>query len=268
MGDPLVVLEDVSLRFRVSWHKVRTLNERLNEIFHRIFFHHRPSYFTALDHVHFSARQGDVIGLIGGNGAGKSTLLRLIAGIYEPDQGIVRRGSKNISLLALKAGFQPNLSGIENIRLSGLLMGLSLRAIEEKIPEIVEFADIGDHIHSPVKYYSSGMAARVGFATALAVRPEIILIDEALSVGDKAFQEKSEEAIEKMLREASCQIIATHNLKFVRDRCTRALYLKRGRVVLDGAPNDVVDLYENEIAAEKAAKLAKVAQARAAAASS
>jgi len=146
----------------------------------------------------------------------------------------------------LGTGFDNNLSGIENIRLNGLTLGMSLGEIESKISTIVDFADIGDHIHGPMKHYSNGMISRLSFSIVLAMQPDILLIDEVFAVGDLAFQKKSQSAMNDLLDKSFCQIIVTHSLPFVRQHCNRAIYLCNGRVIMDGDPDAVVSRYERD----------------------
>jgi ABC-type polysaccharide/polyol phosphate transport system ATPase subunit len=246
MNNIKIQARDLTLRFHLSYEKVWTLSEKFLQVLKRFRQPQSPRYFTALDRISFEVMAGDIIGIIGPNGSGKSTLLRTINGIYHPDEGTVRTNGNISSLLSLGTGFDNNLNGVDNIRLNGLTLGMSMEQIEHSIPAIVEFADIGEYINTPMKYYSSGMISRLSFAIVVLMQPDILLIDEVFSVGDLAFQRKSTKAMHELLSRASCQLIVTHNLSLVTDYCTRAMYIRGGRLVMDGAPRDVVDRYKKD----------------------
>lgn len=246
MRSQKVALRDVMVRFRLSYDKVRTLSDKLRELGVRLAHGYHPKYFEALHAVNLDVYEGDVVGVIGPNGGGKTTLLRTIGGIYHPDRGSVETHGPISTLLSLGTGFDTRLSGRENIRLSGLILGIPRAELEAKIPMIEEFAAIGEHIHVPMKYYSSGMIARIGFSIVLAMEPDILLIDEVFSVGDLQFSRKSARALRELLERATCQIIVTHSLDYVRDSCTRVIYVRGGTIVADGSPHDVVRTYERD----------------------
>lgn len=240
----MVRLDDVTIRFRFSYDKARTARERLGQLKKRFTGGWKPRYFTAVDHVNLTIREGDVVGVVGPNGSGKTTLLKTICGIYSPNRGEVTTSGRVSTLLSLGTGFDNTMNGIDNIRLNGLIMGMSADEIEKKIPMIIDFADIGDHIHAPMKYYSSGMISRVSFATVLAMRPEVLLVDEVFSVGDLDFQSKSKKAMKDLLDQASCQVIVSHSLALIREHCNRAIYVRGGRILADGDPDEVISRYE------------------------
>jgi teichoic acid transport system ATP-binding protein len=241
-----VILDDVMVRFRMSYDRTTTFAAKAREVGRRLVRGEGPRYFEALKGISLEVRQGDIVGVIGPNGSGKSTLLRTIGGIYHPDRGRVETFGKVSTLLSLGTGFDNRLSGIDNIRMNGLILGLPKRELEAKIPMIEEFAEIGDHMRVPMKYYSSGMISRVSFSIVLAMQPDILLIDEVFSVGDLQFQRKSARALHELLGQASCQVIVTHNLEFVKKHCNRAVYVRSGRVVEDGNANEVVSRYSRE----------------------
>lgn len=199
MSDPRIIVEGLTIRFRLSYDKTWTLRDSLAQTARRLFHGRRLRYFTALDDASLTINSGDIVGVIGPNGCGKTTLLRAMCGIYHPDLGTVQRFGRISTLLSLGTGFDNRLNGIDNIRLNGLVMGMSQREIEAKIPQIIEFADIGEHIYQPMKYYSSGMISRVSFAIVQAMQPDILLIDEVFSVGDLQFRKKSERAMHDLL---------------------------------------------------------------------
>ncbi len=244
--DLKIRVRDLQIRFRLSYDKIWTLQDKAFEMVRRVTRKYTPRYFTALKDINLEIGQGEIVGLIGPNGCGKTTLLRSICGIYTPDAGSVERFGRVSTLLSLGTGFDNRLNGYDNIRLNGLIMGMTEEEIEARIPAIAEFADIGEHIHQPMKYYSSGMISRVSFAIVLSMQPDILLIDEVLSVGDLEFQRKSEKAMHELLSQANCQVIVTHSLGFVREHCTRAVYMRSGAIVADGPPDEIVDQYERE----------------------
>lgn len=202
--------------------------------------------FWALRDVSFEMEEGEILALIGSNGAGKSTLLRVIAGIYAPEEGTVLVQGKVAPVLSLGAGFRLDLSGHDNVYLKGVLSGLTRKEIDERLDEIVSFAELEDFIDSPVRNYSSGMIARLGFSIALNLQPDILLIDEVLGVGDERFRSKSEERMREFMQQAKAILIATHNMEFVREFCTRALWLEHGRICMTGDAREVVSIYLKE----------------------
>lgn len=211
--------------------------------------YHREFY--ALNDVNFEIEKGQAIGIIGKNGSGKSTLLKMITGVLHPSGGTIKVNGKVAALLELGAGFNPELSGIENIYLNGTIMGFSKREMDSKIKDITDFADIGDFVNQPVKTYSSGMFARLAFAVAVSVEPDILIVDEALSVGDMYFQAK---CITKMKEMASnCTILfVSHSMDMVKSFCQKAILLNEGRVLQQGLVKDVAQTYENMINQEAA----------------
>lgn len=251
LGSLRINLVDVSVSFRMSYNRTESIAGAVSEGWRRLAKGWKPKLFSALKSVSLSVRDGEVIGVIGPNGSGKSTLLRTISGIYHPDSGIVQTQGRVSALLSLGTGFDTRLNGYDNIRLLGLIQGLSLQEIEDVMPTIVEFADIGDHIEKPMKYYSTGMISRLGFSMILAMEPDILLIDETLSVGDLAFQEKSKEAMRRMMKRARCQVIVSHSLDFVERTCSRVIWINAGRIVADGEPSFVIKAYQES--AEQAA---------------
>lgn len=199
--------------------------------------------FTALDDVSFDVHEGEVVGIIGRNGAGKSTLLRVMAGIYRPDRGRVRTAG-HVSLLAgLGVGFNVNLSGRENIFLYGSILGRSRAQMEQVMEKVIGFAELEEFIEEPVRTYSSGMRARLGFSVAAAMRPEILLIDEVLAVGDAMFKERSTARITEMVKEAGCVVVASHSFSTLRQVCNRVLMFERGKLKMQGTPKDVIAYY-------------------------
>ena len=203
--------------------------------------------FWALQDVSFSLNRGEALGLIGRNGSGKSTLLSCLAGIYRPTRGSVRTHGRVAALLELGTGFHSELSGRDNIFLNASLYGLRNRDIARRLGDIVEFADIGDFIDAPVKTYSTGMYSRLAFAIAVHLDPEILLLDEILSVGDQAFQRKCLDKMQEFLQGGKTIIFVSHALGQVVAMCPRVIWLEGGRIVLDGGSVEVVAAYEGQM---------------------
>jgi len=198
--------------------------------------------FWALRHVSFTVSQGDTVGVIGRNGSGKSTLLRVIGRIYPPDEGEVSVQGSVSTQFSLGAGFQPELSGVDNIYLNGILMGLSKRAIDRMLDDIIKFADIGEFIDMPVKTYSTGMHSRLGFAIAINVHRDIVLIDEILGVGDAQFREKCEERLNRLMGERTI-LMVSHDMDSIRKFANRVIWLDKGQIVAQGESDDVIAQY-------------------------
>jgi lipopolysaccharide transport system ATP-binding protein len=234
-----VCFENVVQRFRVIRERPDTLREAFTKVF-RHGSHYRD--FEALKGISFEIADGEMVGIVGRNGSGKSTTLKIIAGVYRPTSGVVKVSGKVAALIELGAGFHPDLTGRENIVLNGLLLGLSKREIRAREERILDFAELGEFIDSPVKQYSSGMALRLGFAIAMEVDPDILLIDEILAVGDAAFQQKCLARIDDF-RQHKTIIYVSHSAASVRDLCSRAILLHGGTLVADGPPDQVLAEY-------------------------
>jgi homopolymeric O-antigen transport system ATP-binding protein len=213
----------------------------------------------AVDDVSLDVTAGSLTCLIGPNGAGKSTLLQVLAGILRPSEGRLEVRGAISGLLTLGAGFDDELSGSENILLGGAFLGLDDKVTRSLAPAIVEFADLGRFIDAPIKTYSSGMRARLGFAIATAVDPDILLLDEVLATGDATFREKSKARVIELVKAAKGVVLVTHDMTWVTEYCNRAILLEHGEVILEGSPEDVVHLHLERTAA---AKLAREAAAR------
>lgn len=243
MNEPVIEVRDVVLDFPHVRHRPRGVKEAFLEKVRkkgRV----EPKVFRALDGISLTVAKGEVVGIVGRNGSGKSTLLRVVAGIYRPDGGTVTTRGRISSLLELGAGFRDELSGRENITLAGAIMGFSARQMQALTPGIVEFSELGPQIDSPLRTYSSGMRSRLGFAVATAVDPEILLVDEALAVGDARFRERSMSRIEAMVgAEDTTVVVVSHNADELRRLCGRLVLLERGRKVADGEPEAVFMKY-------------------------
>lgn len=219
---------------------------RLSEALHpfRKKYHHD---FAALKGVSFEIKKGEIVGIVGKNGCGKSTLLKILTGVLSPSSGEVEVKGRVAALLELGAGFSPDLSGRENIYLNGAIMGYSAHEIDEKLNEIIEFADIGEFIDQPVKLYSSGMFVRLAFSVAINVDPDILIVDEALSVGDAFFQAKSLMRMKKMLDENKTVLFVSHDLASLKSLCSRGILMDEGCIKYDTNIADVVEAYFNSV---------------------
>ncbi len=201
--------------------------------------------FEAVKGISFEVEKGKILGFIGKNGSGKSTTLRALAGIFSPDQGVIDLHGNSVSLLSIGVGFQPKLTGYENIYLSGMLLGFTEEQIKAKEKEIIDFADIGNFIYKPVKTYSSGMHSKLAFAITAILETDIMLIDEVLSVGDKNFQQKSYNKMKELISDDNrTVVIVSHSLPTLRELCDEVLWLHEGKIKKIGAPDEVIPEYE------------------------
>jgi lipopolysaccharide transport system ATP-binding protein len=210
-----------------------------------VFRRHRRE-FWAIEDISLRVRSGETLGVIGRNGAGKTTLLQILAGILKPDRGEFVNYGHEATLLSLQVGFVPHLSGRKNVVLSGLLLGLTLREIEEKMGSIIEFAELEGFVDEPIQTYSSGMRARLGFSTAFHVDPDVLLIDEVLGVGDAAFVEKSKAVMREKIRSDKTVVLVSHSVGSIRSLCDRAVWIDKRRVRMYGDPREVLDAYLEE----------------------
>jgi len=239
---------NLAIEVRHLFKKYKLYNRSTDRLKEALFFGGKKKLhidFYALDDVSFTVKKGETVGIIGTNGSGKSTLLKIIAGVLQPTSGTVKVSGKVAALLELGAGFNPEYTGLENIYLSGAIMGYTKEQIEKKIDEIVQFADIGIHINQPVKTYSSGMFARLAFAVAINVEPDVFIIDEALSVGDMFFQEKSFTRMKKFRQEGKTILFVSHSLPSVRNFCDRAIWIEKGKIKMDGDATVVCSEYQD-----------------------
>lgn len=234
---PAITVHDVHLSYRsiVPVSKRKTQARKKGRVEH----------FEALHGVSFTIGQGEIVGLVGRNGSGKSTLLRVLAGIFEPDKGFVDLHGHTVSLLALGVGFQTQLSGRENIYLSGLLLGFTKQDIDAQIDEIIAFSELEKFIEKPVRTYSSGMQSKLGFAITAILKTDIILVDEVLSVGDSHFKKKSFAKMQELISEKTrTVVIVSHNASTIRNTCEKVVWLHDGDIKMIGDTATVVDLYE------------------------
>lgn len=234
----MVEIQHVSKLYRLYRRPLDRLIEALPLTSER-----RHQDFWALDNVSFSIAKGEIVSVVGPNGSGKSTLLQIVAGILQPTRGRVLRKGRIAALLELGAGFNPEFTGRENVFLSGEIMGLSRKEMERAFPQIESFAEIGPYIHRPVKEYSSGMYVRLAFSTAIHVDPEILIVDEALSVGDAIFSARCIQKFEELKSRGVTTLFVSHDLGLVKRLSNRAVFLLNGKVEAQGSPNDVVNRY-------------------------
>jgi ABC-2 type transport system ATP-binding protein len=246
MGKQEVALkvDHVGMKFNLSKEKVDNLKEYFIKFVKKELTYQE---FWALKDVTFNVKKGEHLGIVGLNGAGKSTLLKVIAGVLKPTEGSVQSKGKIVPLLELGAGFDKQYTGAENIYLYGSLLGYSKEFIASKYREIVEFSELGDFIEVPVKNYSSGMRARLGFSIATVVKPDILILDEVLSVGDAQFRKKSEAKIQSMFDQGVTVLFVSHSLEQVKRICDKAIMLEHGTVIASGDVMDVAAVYNQKL---------------------
>ena len=247
MGNKKVALkvENISIRFNLSKEKVDNLKELIIKKLKGQKIHFNE--FWALKNINFELQKGDRLGILGLNGAGKSTLLKVIAGVYKPTTGTVKRYGHIAPMIELGAGFDPNYTGRENVFLYGSVLGFSREFLEEKYDEILEFSELGEFIDVPIKNYSSGMRARLGFSIATVVEPEILILDEVLSVGDAKFRKKCERKMQKMFDHGETVLFVSHSLAQVKRLCNKAILLEHGQLIAQGDIDDVSEIYERKL---------------------
>jgi ABC-type polysaccharide/polyol phosphate transport system ATPase subunit len=243
-------LDNVSLTFRVRQHARVTFKEFLVR---RLYKKSANPILEvpALQDLNFEIREGERLGVLGHNGAGKSTLLKVLAGIYPPSGGSLTVEGQISSLFEISLGFELDASGWENIYYRGYLQGETPQSIRPKVHPIAEFSELGHFLDMPVRYYSAGMKVRLAFAIATAIDPEILLVDEVLSVGDKAFQEKAARRMRDMMAKAQLIVLVSHDLESIVRLCHRAIWMDHGRIRMDGNPREVADAYVRSVAAPK-----------------
>jgi ABC-2 type transport system ATP-binding protein/lipopolysaccharide transport system ATP-binding protein len=241
MNEPAVKLERVSVRYRVPHERIPSLKEFAIRWLRRRL---RYADFWALHDVDLEVARGEVFGILGANGAGKSTLLKVVARVLRPTSGRVRVWGRVAPLLDLGAGFDFELSGRENIFLNGTILGFSKADVASRLDRIVEFADLREFIDAPLRTYSSGMVARLGFAIATDVEPEVLIVDEVLAVGDAAFQKKSADRIRSFREKGTTIMLVTHDSAALKAMCSRVMWLKRGEVEAVGPVEEVLAKYQ------------------------
>ena len=240
MSKTMIEVSDVTMRFRMNNDKIMSLKEFVTTAIRGKLNY---NVFTALDHVSFDVQKGETLGLIGHNGAGKSTMLKVISGILKPTEGSVKTCGNIVPMLELGSGFDFDLTGRENVFLNGAILGYSEEFLNAKYDEIVEFSELGHFIEIPIRNYSSGMLARLAFSVASVVNPEILIVDEILSVGDANFQEKSHRRMLELMGGGTTVLFVSHNLAQIREMCNRVVWLEHGRVKMYGPAEEVCDAY-------------------------
>ncbi|UCH97266.1 MAG: ABC transporter ATP-binding protein [Candidatus Aminicenantes bacterium] len=246
MSDIAIKLENISKFYKLYNEPKDRLKEALHPLkkkYHRKFF--------ALRNINLEVRKGEILGIVGRNGSGKSTLLKLISGVIQPGSGkVIVKGAVS-ALLELGAGLNPEFTGIRNIYFSGTMMGFTREEMKEKVDDIVAFADIGDFIHQPMKTYSSGMKARLGFALAINMEPEILVLDEVLAVGDELFKRKCYAKMEELFKSGCTVLFVSHSANSINETCSRAIMLDNGELILNGPPKMVTMYYQKLLFARK-----------------
>lgn len=241
MPNYAIEVNDISMKFNLSQEKLDSLKEYFIKFMKRQI---KYNEFWALKNVSFKVEKGDRVGVLGLNGAGKSTLLKVIAGVFKPTEGQIIRHGKIVPLLELGAGFDVQYTGRENIYLYSSVLGYSKQFVDEKYNEIVEFSELKDFIDVPIKNYSSGMKSRLGFSIATIVEPEILILDEVLSVGDAKFRKKSENKIMGMFDSGVTVLFVSHSIDQVKRLCNKAILLDHGKLIAQGNIDDVAAIYE------------------------
>ena len=240
-NNTMIRVSDVTMRFRMNNDKILSLKEFVTTALRGKL---QYSTFTALEHVSFEVQKGETIGLIGRNGAGKSTLLKIISGIMKPTEGSVECRGNIVPMLELGSGFDMDLRGRENVYLNGAILGYTKPFLDAKFQEILDFSELGDFVNIPIRNYSSGMLARLAFSIAAVVKPEILIVDEILAVGDAQFQEKSKRRMMELMSGGATVLLVSHDIEQVKELCQRVVWLEHGRVREIGEAKEVCGAYE------------------------
>lgn len=243
MSNEVISLDNVSVKFNLSSEKL----DSFKEFFIKLIKHDvHYDEFWALQNISFSVEKGDRLGILGLNGAGKSTLLKVISGVFKPTEGTVKRKGLIAPLIELGAGFDMQYTGRENIYLYGSVLGFSKKFLDERYDEIVAFSELEKFMDVPLKNYSSGMKSRLGFAIATAVEPDILILDEILSVGDAKFRKKSEQKVMSMMEKGVTVLFVSHNISQVQRICNKAIILEHGKIIAKGTTEEVCPIYEEK----------------------
>lgn len=241
MKDDIVVsVEQISMRFNLGQEKVDNLKEYIIKFIKKQLLFRE---FWALNDISLEVKKGEVFGIVGYNGSGKSTLLKVIAGVMKPTRGKIKVSGTMAPLIELGAGFDPNLTGRENVYLNGAILGYTKKKLDYAFDEILEFSELGDFIDVPVKNYSSGMVARLAFSIATIVEPQILIVDEVLSVGDYKFQEKCQEKIKKVIEKGTTVLFVSHSIKQVEELCDRVAWIDKGHLKMIGDAEIVCEAF-------------------------
>lgn len=242
----MIKIENVSMKFNLEIEKDFSMKQAFVNLFTKKKKKKKNEDFWALKDVSFNIGKGEVVGLIGSNGAGKSTLLKVVSGVMKPTKGKVKVKGVISPMIELGAGFDGILTARENIYLNGAILGYSKEFLDDKFDEIVEFSELKDFLDVPVKNFSSGMTAKLAFSIATIVNPEILIVDEILSVGDIKFQEKSKKKMMEMIKGGTTVLYVSHSLESIKDLCTKVVWLEHGKVVKMGDTNKICDAYYKE----------------------
>ena len=237
---PAVRVQNVSITYRTTFERTPTFKSAIVRLGRG---ERAVREVQALTHVSFEVPEGTSLGIVGANGAGKSTLIRALGGILPPTEGRIEVHGRISALLALGVGFNPNLSGTENVILGGLANGLSRKQVEERAQEIADFAELGDFMDLPIRTYSSGMRSRLAFAVSVHMDPDILMIDEALSAGDAKFKKKAADKMHELMQSARAMFLVSHALGSIKEMCNAAIWLHKGELMLQGSPDEVVAAY-------------------------
>jgi ABC-type polysaccharide/polyol phosphate transport system ATPase subunit len=238
-NEPQIILKHIAKKYKLYATKSDRVVEALVP-----FSGHRHREFYALKDINLVVNKGDILGILGRNGSGKSTLLKLIAGITTPTKGSLHVNGRIVPLLELGAGFHPDLTGRENIYFYSMLLGYSKQVIHELVAQVIDFAEIGEFIDQPIRIYSSGMKSRLAFSVSVNIDPDILIVDEVLSVGDEYFKAKSIERMQKLFRSGKTILFVSHSAKDLVALCNRAVMLHEGNIVREGVPESVLDYYQ------------------------
>lgn len=242
----MIILKNVSMKFNLGVEK----DNSLKMIFINLFTpkkKKKKDYFWALKDIDFRINKGDVVGIIGANGAGKSTLLKVVSGVYKPTTGTVEVNGKISPMIELGAGFDGELTARENIYLNGAILGYSKEFLEQKFDEIVEFSELKDFLDVPVKNFSSGMVAKLAFSISTIVDPEVLIVDEILSVGDIKFQEKSKNKMMSMIKGGTTVLYVSHSIDSIKELCSKVIWLDHGKIVKMGDTKEICDEYYKKL---------------------
>ena len=241
MKDTVIEVKDVSMHFNLMVERVDSIKEYVMKLVKGKLLYND---FVALSHVSFEVQKGEIVGLVGLNGAGKSTLLKIIAGVLKPTEGKVITRGTIAPLIEVGAGFDPELTARENVYLNGAILGHDKKFMDSKFDEIIDFAELRQFVDVPVKNFSSGMYARLGFAIATMVQPDILIVDEVLSVGDYKFQQKCEDRIQNMIKQGITVVLVSHDISMIKKICTKVVWLEHGMVKDIGSTMEICDNYE------------------------
>ncbi len=240
----IIKMEDVDLVFKV-W-RARKLKDIIVPGSSK-FNDYRDAKVHAVDHITLTVNEGERVAVIGHNGAGKSTLLKVMAGVYEPSGGKLTVEGRISNMFELAMGFEPEQTGWDNMYLRGLMLGLKPKEIKAKMREIADFSELGDFLNMPVKYYSSGMYVRLAFSTSTVIMPDILLLDEVFSAGDAGFIKKATKRMKELVNVAKILVMVTHNMNTAKEICNRCIWLDKGKVRMDGTPDEVTKAYLNYV---------------------